>query len=788
MVGEGAPRGNGEFGQEVDRFHTQQEMGQEALKNSGEGDENVERQKLEEQLKKVPKTKAGYELVLNLARDQETGGALEDEFKQWLLNNYAEGQEIALPTVEDRARFEMAMGVGETEAQEGMPGAASGEFDDNKFEAKDSVLMAEAFDPDGWNKFLVDRAELVEWTKKQLREAANEGQAEVEQVKRSFVYAVMDLADDWNEKHTAIAQISAEKLGEEAQVEAEEIANLVLGEMMQEQMKEQERQEKERLKKNKRFKKFALGVAAVAGAGLLVAIGWVTSRRGRGTIVVPQTGIETEGAMESSGEDMIEEETLAERGNMLDNPELLKGDVDLQRWNLQKLGDELYEGFEDMEGVEVARNGMMANPAEYNSEGKSAADSFGLSKEGILDEEDWQEKLADSALDMYKNQPQTLASFIAATPGIERGLVSKGVLDKSILDIVDPGVKAQRIYATMLNAENGGDLQKQMYAAAYLGMKNENTEFAIDENWNGGQVVTFVMPMVASTGGFMDSVGIGARQVNQSGKIVRRTIKFADGTKSEGDMHLGCGIQDNPTAVQEDVIEVETSEEPEVTTFVYNEETQKVVPVEQETTRAQETTTAQETTKAAETTPQETETTPQETQPTQPEIKPTEPQTPEEAEPETPEEIKKKNPENLQNGVNEGLKDQGINNPVTQTPVINPNQPGTVPDNTTGNQTPPGAVTERPSFPAPADSVPVQEATGANQSGGNEGGTSAAPEGTTAAPQESSGGGQESSGAPQESSGGNQESSGGGQESSGATQGETQGNITYSDQDYEDAL
>lgn len=367
-----------------------------------------------------------------------------------------------------------------------------------------------------------------------------------------------------------------------------------------------------------------------------------------------------------------------EEKSILDDEHLFDGEFNLSKYNLDAMGAAVLDRFVSEDGKEVAANGRIANYSDYLREDKSSRYAFGTSKDFVY------EKLAqgdvqsvkESIVETYASNPQALASYVAYMPG----LMERIGISENILQMEDVGAQARALMGLMSvdnegdeSTKSGAEWQRELVGAMYASIMHPNTTLeAVVAN---GNVSTF---FIAPVNSLDDNVADYLPYTNSTERNnvdqIRITIHYgdeeADGqvgsvVSGSGNLNTYCGDQPDFKARKmvvvidgvEKEIEIPSSGTPDISTPDYDEP--------------------------------------------EPPAPPKPGETPDDA-------IQRKNAENLQAGMNKGLEDQKINNTTEQTPVINQEEATqeSVPADTTGDQTPVAAVTEKPNIPAPAETTP----------------------------------------------------------------------------------
>lgn len=366
-----------------------------------------------------------------------------------------------------------------------------------------------------------------------------------------------------------------------------------------------------------------------------------------------------------------------EEKSILDDEHLFDGELDLSKYDLGSIGAAALERYVSEDGKEVFANGTIANYTDYLSEDKSSRYAFGESEDFVheLIANGNIQEAKEEIVKTYASNPQALAAFVADTPG----LMERIGVSKNILEMKDVGAQARALMGLM-RADNegdngiksGGEWQQEFVGAMYAAVMHPDT--TLESVVANGEVATFfIAPVNSADEEVIDYLPYTNTTTRNDVKQIRLNVKYSDASvdgkvqTTIGSVNLNtyCGYQPDYKVrklviivdgnVKEEV-EINASETPDVPTPDYNEP--------------------------------------------EPPAPPEPGETPDDA-------IKRKNAANLQAGVNQGLKDQQINNTVTQTPVIGSDEAATdsVPADTTGDQTPVGAVTEKPSFPSSTETV-----------------------------------------------------------------------------------
>lgn len=362
-------------------------------------------------------------------------------------------------------------------------------------------------------------------------------------------------------------------------------------------------------------------------------------------------------------------ETESEEEAAFDLDALLKeGEVDLGQYDLDQLGDGMYDGFLTEVGGEQAPNGVLNNYAEdygrYDE--KESVNSFGRSLEFAYGSS---QKTFAEVFRIARNQPEVLASYGAALP---ETLEAAG-FDESITSIEDFNER-QKAVDEAFNGENGARLQRRLLAAVtvvlghgsytfYLENDTEQTSYIYHEN--GEENTTENL-----------TPGMDVRQRVDS-KQVDILVTFANGTQRVLDLNLPCGGQVNFTVegevrdvvsidevqeVSEEVHEADTLEEVHERIGILEDEGHRRKVEEEDEEDNEEEDDEDEEEDDDDDEPEEEEEKPDPKPDPEPEPEP-------EPEPTPDDEVKPKDPENIQNTVDEGLEDAGLGDEnMEQTP------------------------------------------------------------------------------------------------------------------------
>ena len=324
-------------------------------------------------------------------------------------------------------------------------------------------------------------------------------------------------------------------------------------------------------------------------------------------------------------------------------PEDLKnsGDIDYEGVDLLNVGEQMYAGMAEREGTQVLPNGLMGNLTEYETANAGkGTNHFGESKDFVFDlGEVRNATTAQELLSIVRDQPQTMAAFVANYPQI----MEAAGIDASVIENQNVEQRAQGVMDALLG-ENGGDLQKKLLAASGLALYNENTNFEFYLE-NDTERTFYMAKEDAALGDAIENVKLRLdTKKRNNAKQVQIVMTFADGTQESGDFNLNCGFQPNLK------VDTPTKREPIVTVTVIEE-----VPDDEPDT------------------PPDDETPPDDTPPD------------DETPPETP---KPKDEDNEKKVVEDG----GQTNPVDQTENIDNKTPGEI--ETPSNQTPENQVSQ----------------------------------------------------------------------------------------------
>lgn len=369
-----------------------------------------------------------------------------------------------------------------------------------------------------------------------------------------------------------------------------------------------------------------------------------------------------------------------EEKSILDDEHLFDGEFNLSKYNLDTMGAAVLDRFVSEDGKEVTPIGRIANYSGYLQEGKSSRYAFDGTKDFVYEAlaQGDVKSVKEAIVEEYASNPQALASYIADMPG----LMERIGISENILQMEDVGAQARALMGLM-SADNEGDesiksgaeWQRELVGAMYASIMHPNTTLEAVVA-NGNVNTFFIAPVNSLDDNVADYLPYTNSTTRNGVNQIRITIHYGDeegdgqvggaaGGSGSGNLNTYCGFQPDYMARKmvividgvEKEIEIPSSETPDIPTPDYNEP--------------------------------------------EPPAPPEPGETPDEA-------IKRKNAENLQAGMNKGLEDQKINNTVEQTPVINQEEATqeSVPADTTGDQTPVAAVTEKPNIPAPAETTP----------------------------------------------------------------------------------
>lgn len=355
------------------------------------------------------------------------------------------------------------------------------------------------------------------------------------------------------------------------------------------------------------------------------------------------------------------------------------GEINYEGIDLLTPGEQMYAGAAEREGTQVLPNGLMVNLSNYEAANReNGTNNFGTSKEWLFDLEEARESTtAQELLEAIRDQPQTMAAFVANYPTM---LAACGV-DASITESNDLVQRTQGVM-NLLFGENGGDLQKKLLAASGIALFNENTdyEFYLENRLER----TFSM-VRAEEDNFTDAtkIGLAVNTVKRNNtKQVQIVFSFANGVQESSDLNLPCKFQPNML-----VFEGMTTQ-PIIMTDVFERMEVEIVPeITPETPVVPPVVIMPEPEESVE--PEETEDPEEDDEPEEEEEKPEPTPTPTpDPEPTPEEEIKPKDEEGQKEVVEEG----GQTNPVDQTENIGDKTSGVI--ETPSNQNPDNQISQ----------------------------------------------------------------------------------------------
>ena len=264
-------------------------------------------------------------------------------------------------------------------------------------------------------------------------------------------------------------------------------------------------------------------------------------------------------------DELIGLESAGDLGAMVaelaENPE-----AGLESYDLDAIGDQIYEGFMDREGSVESATGVMANYEDefMNTDEKSSRNAFGTDKTWIYDlEEDRNQTAVEELLTICRDQPETLAATAAFYPTL---MTACGV-NADVVAIEDTEARAQALLAQMTEQtdENGGggELQQRLMAALGVLLVRDTTTY--DFYLENGTEKTYYMLMNSEKDGAVPgSIDLRvSTEMRDDSKQLQITLVYPDGTEETGDFNLHCGFQGNLEESGNPRTPVRTPETPE---------------------------------------------------------------------------------------------------------------------------------------------------------------------------------------------------------------------------------
>jgi len=218
------------------------------------------------------------------------------------------------------------------------------------------------------------------------------------------------------------------------------------------------------------------------------------------------------------------------------------GEIDLSKKT--EVGEAVYANFMERENSEMAENGLMANFTEWHeaNDGKGT-NNFGKNLNYIMDlNEERDQAFAEAKLEVIRDQPQALASFVANHPQI---MAACGI-GTEITQNENIEQRAQAVFA-LLQGEGGGALQKDLVGASAIALFNDNTSFEFYQE-NGLERTAYSTSADPNAPLSVNNMYLGFDTLQRNGDPqVQIVFVYEDGTQSTSDCHLGCGTQENLT-------------------------------------------------------------------------------------------------------------------------------------------------------------------------------------------------------------------------------------------------
>ena len=266
-------------------------------------------------------------------------------------------------------------------------------------------------------------------------------------------------------------------------------------------------------------------------------------------------------------DELIGLESAGDLGAMVaelaENPE-----AGLESYDLDAIGDQIYEGFMDREGSVESATGVMANYEDefMNTDEKSSRNAFGTDKTWIYDlEEDRNQTAVEELLTICRDQPETLAATAAFYPT----LMTACGMNADVVAIEDTEARAQALLAQMTEQtdENGGggELQQRLMAALGVLLVRDTTtyDFYLE---NGAEKTYYMLIDSEKDGAVPGNIDLRvSTEMRDDSKQLQITLVYPDGTEETGDFNLHCGFQGNLEESGNPRTPVRTPETPEET-------------------------------------------------------------------------------------------------------------------------------------------------------------------------------------------------------------------------------
>lgn len=223
-------------------------------------------------------------------------------------------------------------------------------------------------------------------------------------------------------------------------------------------------------------------------------------------------------------------------------------------------GEQLFAGFMDRENSEMMENGLLSNYDIFHAEGKERKNSWSVGFEDkVFDENgnllpDANEITAREIINTLRDEPQALASFTAAYPGVlQRCGVDESIISEQNVE------KRAKLLMDLLLGDGGGDLQKKLLGGMDLALNDKNTEYNFYRNYDTGRSFYFKQTdPEAGAAGYeigtdaikrngawyaMITVTYAMLTSGDSGSDSSEDSGVAAGGSDGGAAHLGCGGQ-----------------------------------------------------------------------------------------------------------------------------------------------------------------------------------------------------------------------------------------------------
>ena len=239
-------------------------------------------------------------------------------------------------------------------------------------------------------------------------------------------------------------------------------------------------------------------------------------------------------------DELIGLESAGDLGAMVaelaENPE-----AGLESYDLDAIGDQIYEGFMNREGSVESATGVMANYEDefMNTDEKSSRNAFGTDKTWIYDlEEDRDQTAVEELLTICRDQPETLAATAAFYPTL---MTACGV-NADVVAIEDTEARAQALLAQMTEQtdENGGggELQQRLMAALGVLLVRDTTtyDFYLE---NGAEKTYYMLIDSEKDGAVPGNIDLRvSTEMRDDSKQRQSTLVNPEGTEETGEYTL----------------------------------------------------------------------------------------------------------------------------------------------------------------------------------------------------------------------------------------------------------